>query len=85
MLRSPEYEAIRKDYDRISSKFFPESYRPPPRLSFKDSPALFPQGALQRELAAAYDKQCKLLFPGGAQPPPFDAVLARFAELRDLL
>jgi hypothetical protein len=84
MLASAEYMDIRRDYDEKSREFFPGSYRPPPDLSFADSPALFPDDALREQLAAEYEAQCRLLFSGGAYPP-FDDVLARFEEVRNLL
>jgi hypothetical protein len=83
MLASPEYATIRADYDATSRKFFPKSYRPPAELSFRDSPALFPEPALRDRLAADYEQQCRLLFAG--EYPAFDDVLARFAEIRHLL
>jgi hypothetical protein len=84
MLASPEYEEIRLDYDEKSRTFFPKGYRPPPKLSFADSPALFPTPELRHRLAADYEAQCRLLFSGGAYPA-FDEVLARFQEIRELL
>lgn len=84
MLASSEYAQIREDYDEKSRKFFPASYRPPEHLSFVDSPALFPSPELRAALAADYDEQCQLLFSGSTHPP-FDEVLARFAEIRELL
>ncbi len=83
MLASPEYTSIREDYDTTSRKFFPKSYRPPAELSFRDSPALFPEPALRDRLADDYEQQCRLLFFAGY--PRFDDVLARFAEIRHLL
>lgn len=84
MLASPEYAAIRHDYDDKSRAFFPKSYRPPPRLSFAASPALFPDDGLRKQLAAEYDAQCNLLFSGGGYPP-FADVLERFEKIRTLL
>lgn len=83
MLASPEYTAIREDYDATSREFFPKSYRPPAELSFRDSPALFPETALRGRLADDYEQQCRLLFSGDY--PAFHDVLARFAEIRHLL
>lgn len=83
MLATGEYTTIREDYDRNSRKFFARSYRPPAELSFRDSPALFPEPALLEQLAADYDQQCRLLFSG--EYPPFEHVLERFAEIRSLL
>lgn len=84
MLSSPEYGDIRRDYDEKSRKFFPKSYRPPPELSFAESPALFPDGELRDQLAAEYATQCNLLFSGGDYPS-FADVLARFEEIRALV
>ena len=84
MLASPEYEEIRHDYDQKSREFFAGSYRPPENLSFAASPALFPEGDLRDELAAEFEEQCSLLFPG-ADYPSFEDVLARFVEVRELL
>lgn len=84
MLASPEYREIRQDYDAKSREFFPKSYRPPDRLSFAASPALFPEGSLRDHLAAEYREQCELLFSSG-DFPSFDEVLARFEGLKSLL
>lgn len=85
MLECEEYEQIRHDYDRISRAFYPRSYRPPPQLSFADSPALFPPADIKQRLANDYDEQCRLLFPAGSEQPSFDEVLARFRDIRALL
>lgn len=84
MLTSQEYGTIRDDYDQNSRRFFPKSYRPPPGLSFSQSPALFPDKELKTRLASEYDEQCRLLFPS-IDYPDFETVLARFAELRAVL
>ncbi len=84
MLASPEYEEIRRDYDRKSREFFAGSYRPPADLSFVDSPALFPDTSLRDRLAPEFEEQCKLLFAGDDYPA-FDDVLARFREIRELV
>jgi hypothetical protein len=84
MLTSEEYDAIRADYDQKSKQFFPKSYRPPPELSFANSPALFPGDGLKAQLASEYDEQCRLLFPN-ADYPDFDTVLIRLAALRNIL
>jgi hypothetical protein len=84
MLASPEYEAIRRDYDEKSREFFAKSYRPPRGLSFAESPALFPDLDLRSQLAEDYETQCRLLFSSGDYPS-FDEVLARFNEIRQLL
>lgn len=84
MLASPEYGEIKRDYDEKSRAYFPKSYRPPPEGSFAKSPALFPDGALRRQLAVEYEVQCHVLFSGDVYPP-FSDVLARFEEIRELL
>jgi predicted nucleotidyltransferase component of viral defense system len=84
MLGSPEYEEIRKDYDAKSREFFPKSYRPPDDLSFAASTALFPDDGLREQLGREYETQCELLF-SGSDYPPFEDVLARFEEIRNLL
>lgn len=84
MLGSDEYRAIREDYDENSRRFFPKSYRPPDKLSFASSPALFPEGELREALSKDYETQCELLFSGGDYPA-FVEVLARFETIRHLL
>ncbi len=84
MLRSAEYALIRRDYDEKSRQFYRSSYRPPPDLSFRDSPAFFPDAALQAELERDYDRDVSVLFFAG-RFPPFKDVLARFDALRGLL
>jgi Nucleotidyl transferase AbiEii toxin, Type IV TA system len=84
MLASEEYEEIRNDSDRNTREFFAKSYRPPENLSFAQSPAFFPTEELKDQLAGDYETQCRLLFSGSAYPP-FDEVLARFQEIRELL
>jgi hypothetical protein len=84
MLATPEYDEIRRDYDHKSREFFPKSHRPPPRLSFAASPALFPDAELRAQLVGDYDTQCRLLF-SNSDYPSFEDVLARFEEIRELL
>lgn len=83
MLHSDEYREIRDDYDALSSRWFPRSHRPPARLSFRESPALFPPAQLRGQLATDYATQCGLLFPGDF--PPFADVLESFEQLREWL
>lgn len=83
MLRSDEYREICDDYDALSSQWFPRSHRPPAELSFRGSPALFPQAGLRDQLAADYFTQCELLFPGDF--PSFADVLGSFENLREWL
>lgn len=83
MLAGEEYREICRDYDQLSTKWFPKSHRPPPKLRFNDSPALFPTATLRPALASDYTEQCELLFPNAFSP--FDDVLDRFEHLRELL
>jgi hypothetical protein len=83
MLNSPEYEAIKTDYDQISRTHFPKHYLYPDGMTFARSDAMFPPGDLAAALAAEYESQCRMLCYG-----PFPAwadVQARFKELRPLL
>jgi len=86
MLASEEYADIRNDYDVTSrgSKHLARIYRPPADLSFRDSPAFFPDTELKKQLALDYETQCRLLFSKTSYPS-FDEVLSRFEELRNLL
>lgn len=84
MLASPEYREIREDYDEKSWQFYARSYRPPPELSFAESPALFPDPELRDTLARAYHISCRPLF-ASRDAPHFEEILARFAEVRALL
>ncbi len=83
MLRSEEYEAIKVDYDRVSSKYFAIDYSAPPSMNFAKSEALFPMGNLEITLAAEFEKQCRTLCFG--EFPTWSQVQQRFIELRDLL
>ncbi|MBS1868053.1 MAG: nucleotidyl transferase AbiEii/AbiGii toxin family protein [Actinobacteria bacterium] len=80
MVQSDEYREICRDYDALSSRWFPRSHRPPAGLSFRESPALFPAADLREQLAADYDTQCALLFPGDFAS--FVDVLGSFERLR---
>lgn len=83
MLHSDEYAAIKADYDANSRTFFPKSYRPPDRLTFAASDALFPPDGLRTTIEADYERECARLF---FRPhPPFDDVLARLSQVRVLL
>jgi Nucleotidyl transferase AbiEii toxin, Type IV TA system len=84
MLASTEFEQIRLDYDERSRQFFPKAYRPPPELSFKDSPALFPDASLRARLEPEYEAECALLF-SDQNYASFDQVLAGLTEIRALL
>lgn len=83
MLQSEEYQAIKKDYDRVSREYFPKSYFYPEGLCFATSEALFPSENLARQIAAEHDGQCQMLCYGPS--PSWPEVQARFLELRELL
>ncbi|MEK6273347.1 MAG: nucleotidyl transferase AbiEii/AbiGii toxin family protein [Actinomycetota bacterium] len=83
MLRTGEYEEIKADYEQRSLEHFPNSYRPPPGLSFAASEALFPSRDLRDRIEPDYEAECTRLFPGVY--PSFDEVLGRLEGLRDLL
>jgi hypothetical protein len=83
MLQSDEYQEICRDYDALSSRWFPRSHRPPAGLSFRESPALFPPAQLREQLAADFARQCALLFPGDF--PSFAEVLGSFERTRNWL
>ncbi|HEV7769791.1 MAG TPA: nucleotidyl transferase AbiEii/AbiGii toxin family protein [Solirubrobacterales bacterium] len=83
MLESNEYEEIKVDYDEKSRTFFPDSYRPPPDLSFANSNALFPYDELRAAIEPGYEEECQRLF--FRSHPGFREVLGRFAEIRALL
>ncbi|GMU37770.1 MAG: nucleotidyl transferase AbiEii/AbiGii toxin family protein [Phycisphaerae bacterium] len=80
MLATPEYAAIKEDYDRISRAHFERDYFHPEGMSFARCEALFPTEALAEALARDYEQQCRTLcyvaFPTWAE------VRARFDELR---
>ena len=50
MLQSPEYDAIKADYDKISSTHFPKSYFHPDDMRFAKSDALFPPASSLSEM-----------------------------------
>lgn len=83
MLNSPEYAAIKTDYDQISRTHFPKSYFYPEGMSFARSDALFPPEELTRAISTEYEGQCRMLCYGPY--PPWPDIQARFLELRDLL
>lgn len=83
MLESPEYMAIREDYDRISRAHFERDYFQPEGMSFARSDALFPSGPLAQAIARDYDQQCRTLCYGPA--PSWNEVQASLNELRSLL
>jgi hypothetical protein len=83
MLQTPEYGAIKQDYDRVSREFFPAHYFQPDDMRFANSDAIFPSGDLEPMLAKLYEEQCGLLCYGPY--PAWVEVRERFARLRDVL
>ena len=83
MLRSPECQAIKEDYERVSLKFFKKGYRRPSGLSFADSAGVFPAAEVRAQIVADYDEQCRILCYGTY--PSFDEIVGRFEEIRDAL
>jgi len=83
MLESPEYGAIKKDYDEISRTHFPKSYFFPEGMSFGRSDALFPPPELSSAIGAEYEAQCRQLCFGPY--PSWHEVQTRFLEIRRLL
>jgi hypothetical protein len=84
MLRSGAYEQLKTDYDRNSRLYYADSYRPPERMSFAASDALFPQPDLRVQIEPDYLRECRLLF--AERPfPTFDDVVERLQRLRPLL
>ncbi len=83
MLQSPEYAAIKSDYDQISRTHFPKSYFHPDGMSFARSDALFPGTDLAAAIGGEYESQCRMLCYGPF--PSWSDVQARFLALRDML
>ena len=83
MLKTDEYGLIKTDYDRVSTKYFPKSYVPPPEMSFARSEALFPQGELELALAEQFTTQCRLLCFGPI--PSWGELKSRLESIRELL
>jgi len=83
MLQSPEYAALKVDYDRISRAHFPRDYFFPEGMSFSRSDAIFPPDEIATSLGREYEQQCRILCFGAF--PSWAQVLARFTELRALL
>ena len=81
MLTSPEYAAIKADYDNVSRKHFPKSYVPPPEMSFANSDALFPPSKLSSVLGAEYEAQCRVLCFGAF--PTWSELQEQLAGIRD--
>ena len=80
MLTSPEYRAIKEDYDRISRVHFERDYLYPEKMSFANSDALFPPAAIDGALGRDYEQQCRVLCFGAF--PTWPEVRARFEVLR---
>jgi hypothetical protein len=83
MLKSAEYDAIKKDYDEISRKYFEKSYFAPPDMTFAKSNALFPPVDLAKVIGIEYEAQCKLLCYGPY--PSWEEVQTKLKEIRELL
>ncbi len=83
MLKSGEYDAIKKDYDEISREHFAKSYYFPEGMRFAKSDALFPPTELAKIISGEYEAQCKMLCYGPY--PSWAEVQARFLEIQDLL
>jgi len=83
MLNSPEYAAIKTDYDQISRTHFPRRYFRPEGVSFARSDALFPPENLAATVGAEYEAQCRMLCYGPY--PSWTEIQTRFLELRELL
>jgi len=83
LLTSDEYQEIKEDHDQISRKHFGAHHAPPANLRFATCDALFPPAERAAKVELAYEEQCRLLCSGTF--PPWDAVQARFAEIRDQL
>ncbi len=83
MLNSKEYGDIKTDYDRVSTEHFPKSYVPPPGMSFAKSDALFPPSPLRENLAAEFERQCKVLCFGPS--PKWDDLQSKLDAIREWL
>lgn len=83
MLNSPEYAAIKTDYDLISRTHFSRSYFHPEGMSFARSDALFPPDKLSTAIGAEYDAQCRMLCYGTY--PSWAEIQARLRKMKKLL
>ena len=83
MLASPEYAAIKHDYDRISRAHSERDYFHPEGMSFARSDALFPPLSIAASIARDYDDQCRMLCYGAF--PSWREVQERFDQLRPSL
>jgi predicted nucleotidyltransferase component of viral defense system len=82
MLQSEEYNDIKRDCEKISQKYFKDSFKPE-SLSFSNSSALFPTKELRQTLANEYKQQCQNLCYGNY--PLWEQIESCFEELRNLL
>jgi len=83
MLASPEYWAIKQDYDCISRAHFDRDYFHPKGMSFANSDTLFPPSSLAAAITRDYDEQCRILCYGAF--PSWQEVQERFDQLRPSL
>lgn len=83
MLASPEYAAIKHDYDGISRAHFERDYFHPTGMSFANSDALFPPTSIAAAIIRDYNEQCRLLCYGAF--PSWREVQERFEDLRSSL
>lgn len=83
MLQSDEYGVIKADYDIISKQHFPNSYVPPPDMTFAKSDALFPPDDLSAALGSDFEAQCRVLCFGPF--PTWNEVKTRLKGIRDFL
>ena len=83
MLRSDEYDAIKADYDRISTEHFLKSYVPPPDMSFAESDALFPPPELRAILSEEFEAQCRVLCFGHF--PSWNEMQESLKQIREIL
>lgn len=83
MLRSSEYEDIKKNYDKVSREHFNADYAPPQDMNFQKSDALFPPSHLESVLGIEFEKQCRILCFG--EFPTWKQVQQCFKEIRELL
>jgi len=83
MLVSPEYAAIKHDYDCISRAHFERDYFHPEGMSFANSDAIFPPSSIVATIKQDYDEQCRILCYGAF--PSWREVQERFDQLRPSL
>lgn len=82
MLKSEEYQDIKRDCFQISSKFYDSNYTEEFKLS--ESLAFFPDTQeLRQTLSREYGNQCAILCYG--EYPTWEEIESLFLELRDIL